>query len=70
MIRWLHCNMIFLIVANTEQIDKAKDLVKKLLFSFDSDQFENPVLQTHYANVEAMALDKDAPEEVEDLTCK
>lgn len=54
--------------ANTEQIDKAKELVKKLMFSFDSEQFENPALQTHYANVEAMALDKDAPEEVEDLT--
>lgn len=54
--------------ANTEQIDKAKELLKKLQFAFRSESFENPVLQQHYANVEAMALDRDSPEEITDFT--
>ena len=29
-------------VAKTEQIDKAKDVIKKLTFEFQSDSFENP----------------------------
>lgn len=29
---------------------------------------ENPSLQTHFANVEAIALDRDMPDEVTDLT--
>lgn len=58
------------ITANVDQIDKAKELLKKLQFAFRSESFENPVLQQHYANVEAMALDRDSPEEVTDFTCK
>ena len=54
--------------ANTDQIDKAKEIVKKLKFTFVTDSFENPALQTHYANVEAMALDRDAPEDITDFT--
>lgn len=42
--------------------------MKKLQFSFNSEAFENPVLQNHYANVEAMALDREAPEEITDYT--
>lgn len=58
------------ISATVDQIDKAKELLKKLQFAFRSESFENPVLQQHYANVEAMALDRDSPEEVTDFTCK
>ena len=29
-------------VATTEQIDKAKEVIKKLTFEFQSDSFENP----------------------------
>lgn len=54
--------------ATVDQIDKAKELLKKLQFAFRSESFENPVLQQHYANVEAMALDRDSPEEVTDFT--
>ena len=39
-------------------------------FPYSPDDFDNPSLQKHYANIEAMALDRDAPEEVEDLTRK
>ena len=61
-------NFHFSFSANTAQIDKAKELVKKLQFAFHSESFENPALQQHYANVEAMALERDAPEEVTDFT--
>lgn len=52
--------------ANEDQIDKAKEIVKKLRFRYSSEAFENPVLQKHYANVEAMALDRDQPEDIDD----
>ena len=56
--------------ATTAQVDKAKEIIKKLQFSFSSESFENPVLQNHYAAVEAIALDRDEKEEVTDYTCK
>lgn len=37
-------------VASTEQIDKAKEVIKKLTFEFQSDSFENPgtcIQKTH-----------------------
>jgi len=54
--------------ANAEQIEKAKELIKKLQFAFRSESFENPILQHHYASVEAMALDRDTVEEISDFT--
>jgi ATP-dependent DNA helicase 2 subunit 1 len=54
--------------ANVDQIEKAKELIKKLQFAFRSESFENPVLQQHYANVEAMALDRETVEEISDFT--
>ena len=42
--------------------------MKKLQYSFDPSDFENPVLQTHYVNVEAMALERDEVDEVHDCT--
>ena len=32
-------------IASTEQIDKAKEVIKKLTFEFQSDSFENPGIQ-------------------------
>ncbi|KAK3104193.1 hypothetical protein FSP39_025165 [Pinctada imbricata] len=54
--------------ATTEQIDKAKEIIKKLGFTFNSEAFENPVIQKYWRNIEALALDKDAPEEFQDFT--
>lgn len=54
--------------ATTDQVNKAKDVIKQLTIGFDSSQFENPSLQKHYKNLEALALDRDEPEEVVDLT--
>lgn len=51
-----------------EDVDAAKNIIKKLKFSYQPSNFENPSLQTHYRNLEAMALEKDEPETVQDLT--
>ena len=60
----------YLLVANEDQVEKAKQIIKSLKFPFSSDSFENPALQKHYANVEAIALDKDETDDIEDLVRK
>uniref|UniRef100_A0A4W5R808 DNA helicase n=1 Tax=Hucho hucho TaxID=62062 RepID=A0A4W5R808_9TELE len=54
--------------ASDAQVEKMKEIVHKLGFKYRSDDFENPVLQQHYRNLEALALDLMAPEHIEDLT--
>ncbi|XP_017339232.2 X-ray repair cross-complementing protein 6 [Ictalurus punctatus] len=54
--------------ASDEQVNKMKEIVHKLRFKYRSDAFENPVLQQHYRNLEALALDMMAPEAIEDFT--
>ncbi|XP_058872048.1 X-ray repair cross-complementing protein 5 isoform X1 [Acipenser ruthenus] len=54
--------------AKPEQIDKMKEIVHKLRFKYQSEAFENPVIQQHYRNLEALALDLLEPEQIEDLT--
>ncbi|XP_062859201.1 X-ray repair cross-complementing protein 6 [Trichomycterus rosablanca] len=54
--------------ASDEQTDKMKEIVHKLRFKYRSEAFENPVLQQHFRNLEALALDMLAPEAIEDLT--
>ncbi|XP_068796990.1 X-ray repair cross-complementing protein 6 isoform X2 [Struthio camelus] len=54
--------------ANREQIDKMKEIIQKLRFKYRTDSFENPVLQQHFRNLEALALDMMEPEQAEDLT--
>uniref|UniRef100_A0A8C9S109 DNA helicase n=1 Tax=Scleropages formosus TaxID=113540 RepID=A0A8C9S109_SCLFO len=54
--------------ANSMQIDKMKEIVQKLRFKYRSDAFENPVLQQHFRNLEALALDMLEAEAIEDLT--
>lgn len=56
------------VMANPEQIDKMKAIVQKLRFKYRSDSFENPMLQQHFRNLEALALDLMEPEQVVDLT--
>lgn len=50
------------------QIEKAKELVKKLQFSFNCSNFENPVLQKHFLDIEAIVLEKKAPDNFKDFT--
>lgn len=54
--------------ANQDQIDKMKEIINKLKFKYRSESFENPSLQQHFRNLEALALDMMEPENVEDLT--
>lgn len=56
------------VMANPEQVDKMKAIVQKLRFKYKSDSFENPVLQQHFRNLEALALDLMEPEAAVDLT--
>ncbi|KAM9229092.1 X-ray repair cross-complementing protein 6 isoform 1-T1 [Dugong dugon] len=56
------------VLANPEQVDKMKTIVQKLRFNYRSDSFENPVLQQHFRNLEALALDLMEPEQAVDLT--
>ncbi|OWK03815.1 XRCC6, partial [Cervus elaphus hippelaphus] len=58
------------VMANPEQVDKMKAIVQKLRFKYRCDGFENPVLQQHFRNMEALALDLMEPEQAVDLTCK
>lgn len=56
------------VLANPEQVDKMKAIVQKLRFKYRSNSFENPVLQQHFRNLEALALDLMEPEQALDLT--
>lgn len=53
--------------ASQTQVDKMKQIISKLSFRYRCEAFENPVIQKHYRNLEALALDMMDPEEVEDL---
>ncbi|XP_060705226.1 X-ray repair cross-complementing protein 6 [Hemiscyllium ocellatum] len=55
-------------VANEDQIEKMKQVVQKLRFKYRPESFENPIIQKHFRNLEALALDLKEPEEMEDLT--
>ncbi|KJE94457.1 ATP-dependent DNA helicase II 70 kDa subunit [Capsaspora owczarzaki ATCC 30864] len=44
----------------------ASDIIKKLTFSFSPWDFENPNLQKHYRNLEALALGRDVADDFED----
>ena len=44
----MHINVdISMYIAQPEQIDAAKDVIKKLTFPFDSESFENPGMYTN-----------------------
>ncbi|MCL4132706.1 UNVERIFIED_CONTAM: hypothetical protein GTU68_044346, partial [Idotea baltica] len=54
--------------AQSEQVDAAKKMIMKLHFKYHPDCFENPDLQTHWRNVEALALNRPHLEPVKDYT--
>lgn len=56
-------------LASEEQIEKATALVKRVdLRDFSVCQFANPAIQSHYAVVQALALDEDEMPEIHDET--
>ena len=52
------------------QVEMAESMIKRLRFAYDPENFDNPVIQTHYKNLEAMALDEAEIEAVENHTSK
>ncbi|XP_069766134.1 X-ray repair cross-complementing protein 6 isoform X2 [Narcine bancroftii] len=56
------------VVADQDQIESMKKVVQKLKFKYRPESFENPVIQKHFRNLEALALNRMEPEEMEDLT--
>ena len=44
--------------ASEEQVDKAKEIIDKLKFTYTPDMFENPAVQKFYRVLEAFALDR------------
>uniref|UniRef100_A0A7S1KSL9 SAP domain-containing protein n=1 Tax=Percolomonas cosmopolitus TaxID=63605 RepID=A0A7S1KSL9_9EUKA len=50
-----------------EQITSAKKMIKKLTIDFSSQYFENPVVQKHYAALQALALEHTDVEDVKDV---
>lgn len=49
-----------------EQKEKAQELIKNLKFTFSPDKFENPDIQEHWRNIEALALERTEREEFVD----
>uniref|UniRef100_A0A2K5RS23 DNA helicase n=1 Tax=Cebus imitator TaxID=2715852 RepID=A0A2K5RS23_CEBIM len=62
------CPLLKKFMATPEQVDKIKAIVEKLHFTYRSDSFENPMLQQHFRNLEALALDLMEAEQAVDLT--
>lgn len=55
--------------ASDVQTEVVKKIVSRLeLKNFSPKDYENPALQTHYANLQALALNKDHPDEIVDYT--
>ncbi|KFQ27941.1 X-ray repair cross-complementing protein 5, partial [Mesitornis unicolor] len=53
-----HVDFTEKVPASQEQVDKMKEIVQKLRFKYRNGSFENPVLQQHFRNLEALALDR------------
>ena len=56
--------------ATEEQIEAARAIVMKLRFKYAPEKIENPVVQKHWINVEAIALNRPQPDEFVDYTGK
>lgn len=54
--------------ATPDQVDAAKAVIQKLHFKYNPESFDNPSLQTHWRNIEALALNRSALEPVSDHT--
>ena len=54
--------------ASEEQIEAARAIVKKLRFKYAPERIENPKLQKHWINIEAIALNRPQPDEFVDYT--
>ncbi|XKL67540.1 hypothetical protein PGB90_003031 [Kerria lacca] len=53
---------------DVEQVELCKKIVRKLSFKYEPKMFENPKVQTHWANIEAIALNYRKPRTISDET--
>lgn len=53
-----------------EKVDLCKKILKKLSFQYSPSIFENPNIQKHWANIEALALNYSEPREIVDETLR
>ena len=53
---------------SSAQVEAAEAMIRRLKFSYDPENIDNPVIQTHYKNLEAMALEKADIEPIQDHT--
>lgn len=51
---------------DSEKVDLCKKILKKISLKYKVSMFENPKVQTHWANIEALALNYSKPREVID----
>lgn len=54
--------------ATPDQVDAAKAVIKKLHFKYAPENFDNPDIQTHWRNIEALALNRSQLDPVVDYT--
>ncbi|XP_068204179.1 X-ray repair cross-complementing protein 5 [Palaemon carinicauda] len=54
--------------ATPDQVDAAKAVIQKLHFKYQPESFDNPSLQTHWRNIEALALNRSTLDPVPDHT--
>lgn len=68
----LKCFLFFSLslTALPEQKEKAQELIKNLKFTFSPDKFENPDIQEHWRNIEALALERTEREEFVDYASR
>jgi len=55
-------------IAEGDLVNKAKQVIHSMPARFDNTTFENPALQKHYATLQALALEEDIPDTIEDIT--
>lgn len=68
-LRNLDCSRIF-VLAGSEEVSAAKEMVKKMSTKYYPDAIANPTLQRYYAELEGLALERTALTEVVDHTRK
>ncbi len=74
MIRFIFLNnrvkkrILFVFQADNKQVELFKLCIKKLRFKYSPEDFKNPAIQKIWNEIEAIALEKEKPDDVIDLT--
>ena len=57
-----------MLTANSEAVDLFSKCINKLKFKYNPEDFKNPSIEKIWSEIEAIALDRDQPEEIIDST--